>query len=65
VSLAAHTKGRSFEREYPDFAAPSNKGNERKSLTHAEREGDELILKSVRKTTAAIRDKEMAGDYKT
>ena len=65
VSLAAHTKGRSFEREFPDFAAPQNKGKERTPLSFPEREGDELILKSVRDATAAIRDKEMAGDYKT
>ena len=53
------------ERELPDFAAPENKGKERKPIEHKERTGDELILKSVRKAKAAERDEQMAGDYKT
>ena len=55
----------SFERIRPDFASPTNKGRERQELEPAVRTGDELILKSERRATAAIRDKELAGAYKT
>ena len=65
VSIEAQSKDSGIERQKPDFAAPENKGKERKEIEPKIRKGDELILKSVRNAKKAERDEKLAGEYKT
>lgn len=65
VSLEAQSKGSGVERQKPDYAAPENKGKERKEIEPKVRKGDELILKSVRNAKKGEKDEKLAGPYKT